>query len=68
MLEAKNRLSSLIAPVERGEEVREVRINPPGAWKGFVAHSPIGIPQRHRRMSRGCFSETVIRHDTHQRR
>ena len=39
-LEAKSRLSSLVAPVERGEEVPQVRINLPGAWKGLVAHSP----------------------------
>lgn len=55
MLEAKNRLSSLVAAVERGEEVLLARngvpvakivpygqapIKPPGAWKGLVAHSP----------------------------
>lgn len=54
MLEAKNRLSSLIAAVEQGEEVliarngvpvaklvkyEAPRIQPPGAWKGKVAYS-----------------------------
>jgi antitoxin (DNA-binding transcriptional repressor) of toxin-antitoxin stability system len=51
----KNRLSTLVAVVERGEEVLIARdgvpvartltdeqapIKPPGAWKGLVAHSP----------------------------
>ena len=54
MLEAKNRLSSLVAAVERGEEVLLARngvpvakivpyeralVKPPGAWKGLVARS-----------------------------
>jgi prevent-host-death family protein len=54
ILEAKNRLSSLVAAVERGEEVLLARhgvpvarivpyvptqIKPRGAWKGLVAHS-----------------------------
>ena len=56
MLDAKNRLSSLVAAVERGEEVvlarngvavaRIVRfvapkVNPPGAWKGAVPYSQV---------------------------
>lgn len=55
MLEAKNRLSSLVAAVERGEEVLLARngvqvakivpcgqlpIRPPGAWKGLLDHRP----------------------------
>ncbi len=54
MLEAKNRLSSLIAAAEQGEEVliarngvpvarivkyEAPRVQPPGAWKGKVAYS-----------------------------
>lgn len=39
----KNRLSSLVAAVERAEEVLvscgQTLINPPGAWKGLVAHT-----------------------------
>lgn len=51
----KNRLSTLVTVVERGEEVLIARdgvpvartltyeqapIKPPGAWKGLVDHSP----------------------------
>jgi prevent-host-death family protein len=54
MLEAKNRLSSLIVAAEQGEEVVIARngipvakivkydapqIKPPGAWRDMVAHS-----------------------------
>ena len=54
MLEAKNRLSSLIVAAEQGEEVLIARnglpvarivpygspqVKPPGAWKGLVPHS-----------------------------
>ena len=54
MLDAKNRLSSLISSVEKGEEVLIARngvpvakivkytapkVNPPGAWKGISAYS-----------------------------
>jgi len=54
MLDAKNRLSSLVAAVEQGEEVilarggvpvakivkyARPRVKPPGAWKGRVALS-----------------------------
>jgi len=54
MLEAKNRLSSLIMAAEQGEEVviarngvpvakivkyEAPRVRPPGAWKGKVAYS-----------------------------
>lgn len=54
MLEAKNRLSSLIVTAEQGEEVMITRngipvakivkydaprIKPPGAWRGKVAYS-----------------------------
>jgi prevent-host-death family protein len=54
MLEAKNRLSSLIAAVEQGEEVLIARngvpvakiirytaakVNEPGAWKGQISYS-----------------------------
>lgn len=56
MLEAKSRLSSLVAAAEQGEEVLIARngvpvaklvkyeapkIKPPGAWKGKVAYSEI---------------------------
>lgn len=54
MLDAKNRLSSLIAAAEQGEEVliarngvpvakivkyEAPRVQPPGAWKGKVEYS-----------------------------
>ena len=54
MLEAKNRLSSLIVAAEQGEEVLiarngipvarlvpyvSPRVKPPGAWKGLVPYS-----------------------------
>lgn len=54
MLEAKNRLSSLIVAAEQGEEVLIARnglpvarivpylspkVKPPGAWKGLVPYS-----------------------------
>ena len=54
MLEAKNRLSSLIVAAEQGEEILiarngvpvarivpyvSLRVNPPGAWKGLVPYS-----------------------------
>jgi prevent-host-death family protein len=54
MLEAKNRLSSLIVAAERGEEVliarngvpvakiipyQPMKVNPPGAWKNLVSYS-----------------------------
>lgn len=55
MLDAKNRLSSLVAAAEQGEEVilarsgipvakivkfSKPRLKPPGAWKGSIAISP----------------------------
>ncbi len=55
MLEAKNRLSSLIVAAEQGEEVliarngvpvakiipyQPMKVNPPGAWKHLVPYSP----------------------------
>jgi prevent-host-death family protein len=54
MLEAKNRLSSLIVAAEQGEEVliarngvpvakiipyQPMRVNPPGAWKNLMPYS-----------------------------
>jgi hypothetical protein len=43
MLEANIHLSSLVAAVERGKDelvpYGQVLINPPGAWKGLVAHT-----------------------------
>lgn len=54
MLEAKNRLSALVAAVERGEEVvlarngvpvarivpyQRPQVQPPGAWKGLVPYA-----------------------------
>ena len=54
MLEAKNRLSNLVAAAEQGEEIVLARngipvakivkyeppkVKPPGAWKGKVAYS-----------------------------
>lgn len=55
MLDAKNRLSSLVAAAEQGEEIilarggipvakivkfNKPRLKPPGAWKGSIAISP----------------------------
>ena len=54
MLEAKNRLSSLIGAAEQGEEVliarngvpvakiipyHPMKVNPPGAWQNLVSYS-----------------------------
>lgn len=56
MLEAKSRLSSLIAAAEQGDEVliarngipvakiipyQVPRVKPPGAWKGLAAYSSV---------------------------